>query len=87
MFRGIGIKLVDFKVEFGFTHESDKTQIILASIIWVLSLSCVKPNSTLKSTNLIPMPLNMPSNKSLILKVVLSISAILECVQYVLSFS
>ena len=33
MFRGIGIKLVDFKVEFGFTHESEKTQIILADEI------------------------------------------------------
>ena len=27
MFRGVGIKLVDFKVEFGFTHESEKNQI------------------------------------------------------------
>ena len=33
MFRGVGIKLVDFKVEFGFTHESEKTQIILADEI------------------------------------------------------
>ena len=33
MFRGVGIKLVDFKVEFGFTYESDKTQIILADEI------------------------------------------------------
>ena len=33
MFRGVGIKLVDFKVEFGFTHDSEKTQIILADEI------------------------------------------------------
>ncbi len=33
MFRGVGIKLVDFKVEFGFTHESEKTKIILADEI------------------------------------------------------
>ena len=33
MFRGVGIKLVDFKVEFGLTHESGKTQIILADEI------------------------------------------------------
>ena len=33
MFRGVGIKLVDFKVEFGFTHESEKNQIILADEI------------------------------------------------------
>ena len=33
MFRGVGIKLVDFKVEFGLTHESEKTQIILADEI------------------------------------------------------
>ena len=33
MFRGVGIKLVDFKVEFGFTHESGKTQIVLADEI------------------------------------------------------
>ena len=33
MFRGVGIKLVDFKVEFGFTLESEKTQIILADEI------------------------------------------------------
>ena len=33
MFRGVGIKLVDFKVEFGLTHESSKTQIILADEI------------------------------------------------------
>ena len=33
MFRGVGIKLVDFKVEFGFTHESNKTQIVLADEI------------------------------------------------------
>ncbi len=33
MFRGVGIKLVDLKVEFGFTHESEKKQIILADEI------------------------------------------------------
>ena len=33
MFRGVGIKLVDFKVEFGLTHESEKTQIVLADEI------------------------------------------------------
>ena len=33
MFRGVGVKLVDFKVEFGFTYESEKTQIILADEI------------------------------------------------------
>ena len=33
MFRAVGIKLVDFKVEFGLTHESDKTQIVLADEI------------------------------------------------------
>jgi len=33
MFRGVGIKLVDFKVEFGFTNESGKTEIILADEI------------------------------------------------------
>ena len=33
LFRGIGIKLVDFKVEFGFTHESGKNKIILADEI------------------------------------------------------
>ena len=33
LFRGIGIKLVDFKVEFGFTHESNKNQIVLADEI------------------------------------------------------
>ena len=33
MFRGVGIKLVDFKVEYGFTHESNKTQIVLADEI------------------------------------------------------
>ena len=33
MFRGVGIKLVDFKVEFGFTQESEKNQIILADEI------------------------------------------------------
>ena len=33
LFRGVGIKLVDFKVEFGFTHESGKNQIILADEI------------------------------------------------------
>ena len=27
LFRGVGIKLVDFKVEFGLTHESGKNQI------------------------------------------------------------
>ena len=33
MFRGVGIKLIDFKVEFGFTHESGKNQIVLADEI------------------------------------------------------
>ena len=33
LFRGVGIKLVDFKVEFGFTHESGKSKIILADEI------------------------------------------------------
>jgi len=33
MFRGVGIKLVDFKVEFGFTYESGKTEIVLADEI------------------------------------------------------
>jgi phosphoribosylaminoimidazole-succinocarboxamide synthase len=33
LFRGVGIKLVDFKVEFGFTHESGKNKIILADEI------------------------------------------------------
>ena len=33
LFRGVGIKLVDFKVEFGLTHESNKNQIILADEI------------------------------------------------------
>ena len=33
MFRAVGIKLVDFKVEFGLTHESGKTQIVLADEI------------------------------------------------------
>ncbi|MDC0215962.1 phosphoribosylaminoimidazolesuccinocarboxamide synthase [Candidatus Pelagibacter sp.] len=33
MFRGVGIKLVDFKVEFGLTHESEKNQIVLADEI------------------------------------------------------
>ena len=33
LFRGVGIKLVDFKVEFGFTHESGKNNIILADEI------------------------------------------------------
>ncbi len=33
LFRGVGIKLVDFKVEFGFTHESGKNDIILADEI------------------------------------------------------
>ncbi len=31
--RAVGIKLIDFKVEFGLTHESDKTQIVLADEI------------------------------------------------------
>jgi len=33
LFRGVGIKLVDFKVEFGFTNESGKTEIVLADEI------------------------------------------------------
>mgnify|MGYP001284055268 FL=1 len=33
MFRGVGIRLVDFKVEFGFTYESGKKKIILADEI------------------------------------------------------
>ena len=33
MFRGVGIKLVDFKVEFGFTNESEKNEIVLADEI------------------------------------------------------
>ena len=33
MFRGVGIKLVDFKVEFGFTNESGKNEIVLADEI------------------------------------------------------
>ena len=33
LFRGVGIKLVDFKVEFGFTNESGKNNIILADEI------------------------------------------------------
>ena len=33
LFRGVGIKLVDFKVEFGLTHESNKNEIILADEI------------------------------------------------------
>ena len=33
MFRAVGIKLVDFKVEFGLTHESGKAQIVLADEI------------------------------------------------------
>ena len=33
LFRGVGIKLVDFKVEFGFTQESGKNNIILADEI------------------------------------------------------
>ncbi len=33
MFRAVGIKLVDFKVEYGFTHESGKKEIILADEI------------------------------------------------------
>ncbi len=33
MFRGVGIKLVDFKVEFGMTLSNDKNEIILADEI------------------------------------------------------
>ena len=33
LFRGVGIKLVDFRVEFGFTHESGNNHIILADEI------------------------------------------------------
>ena len=33
LFRGVGIKLVDFKVELVFTHESGKNKIILADEI------------------------------------------------------
>ena len=33
LFRGVGIKLVDFKVEFGCTHDSGKNEIILADEI------------------------------------------------------
>ena len=33
LFRGVGIKLVDFKVEFGFTHENGTNNIILADEI------------------------------------------------------
>ena len=33
MFRGVGIKLVDFKLEFGRLWENDKKQIILADEI------------------------------------------------------
>ena len=33
LFRGVGIKLVDFKVEFGFTHDGGKNHIILADEI------------------------------------------------------
>ncbi len=33
LFRGVGIKLVDFKVEFCLTHESNKNEIILADEI------------------------------------------------------
>ena len=33
LFRGIGIKLVDFKVEFGTTSINDKNEIILADEI------------------------------------------------------
>ena len=44
-----------------------------AKIIWFLLLSCVKPNSTLKSTNLIPTALNIPKRKSLSLVRVSSI--------------
>jgi len=33
MFRGVGIKLVDFKVEFGTTSANDKNEIILADEI------------------------------------------------------
>ncbi len=33
LFRGVGIKLVDFKVEFGFNYENGKNNIILADEI------------------------------------------------------
>ncbi len=33
LFRGVGIKLVDFKVEFGFTRENETNNIILADEI------------------------------------------------------
>jgi phosphoribosylaminoimidazole-succinocarboxamide synthase len=33
LFIGVGIKLVDFKVEFGLTHKSNKNEIILADEI------------------------------------------------------
>ena len=33
MFRGVGIKLVDFKVEFGFTNENGTNEIVLADEI------------------------------------------------------
>jgi phosphoribosylaminoimidazole-succinocarboxamide synthase len=33
MFRGVGIKLVDFKVEFGRTQINEKNEIILADEI------------------------------------------------------
>jgi len=33
MFRAVGIKLVDFKIEFGFTYESGKKEIVIADEI------------------------------------------------------
>ena len=33
MFRGVGIKLIDFKLEFGRLKENGKTEIILADEI------------------------------------------------------
>ncbi len=33
MFRAVGIKLVDFKIEFGFTYESGKNEIVIADEI------------------------------------------------------
>ena len=33
MFRGVGIKLVDFKLEFGRIWEKDKKEVILADEI------------------------------------------------------
>ncbi len=33
MFRGVGIKLIDFKLEFGRLKENDKTEVILADEI------------------------------------------------------